>query len=164
MGTESNETDKNSLAAFSEMHNQNKKLKMPSFCINKRITEAVKLYTVHEKCSSGMKLFCLSGEAAWSWWLLLGASHSALRFACHRSGWRKNFKGRNNLCRWYFKLLFTAVLVQNCFSKSYFKIGNTLVKTFKLLSSVCCGLWGLWKLLLHEWWKKNHSIAGEAFV
>lgn len=57
---------------------------MPSFCINQRITEAVTLYTVHEKCSSSMKLFCLSGEAALSWWLLLGASHSALRFVCRR--------------------------------------------------------------------------------
>lgn len=29
---------------------------MPSFCINKRITEAVKLYKVHEKRFSSMKL------------------------------------------------------------------------------------------------------------
>lgn len=57
---------------------------MPSFCINKRIIEAVTLYTVHEKCSSNMKLFCLSGEAVLSWWLLLGASYSALRFVCRR--------------------------------------------------------------------------------
>lgn len=61
-----------------------KKLKMPSFCINKRITEAVTLYKVHEKCSSSMKLFCLSDKAVLSWWLLLGASHSALRFVCCR--------------------------------------------------------------------------------
>lgn len=57
---------------------------MPSFCINKRITEAVTLYKVHEKCSSSMKLFCLSDKAVLSWWLLLGASHSALRFVCCR--------------------------------------------------------------------------------
>lgn len=134
--------------------------KMPSFCINKRITEAVQPYMVHEKCFSSMKLFCLSGEAVLSWWLLLGASHSALRFACCRSGWRKNCKGRNHLCRWHFKLLFTAVLVQKCSSKCYFKIGKTIVEIFKLLSSVCCGLWGLWKLLLHEWWEKITPLQG----
>lgn len=34
------------------------------------------------------------------------------------------------------QMLFTAVLVQKCFSKCYFKIGSTIVKFFKLLSSV----------------------------
>lgn len=61
-----------------------KKLKMPSFCVNQRIPEAVTLYTVHEKCSSSMNHFCLSGETVLSWWLLLGASLSALRFVCCR--------------------------------------------------------------------------------
>lgn len=31
-----------------------------------------------------MKLICLSSEAVMSWWLLLGASYSALSFVCYR--------------------------------------------------------------------------------
>lgn len=154
---ESNKTDKNTVSQHSvKCIIRIKKLKMPSFCISKRITEAVKLYTVHEKCSSS---FCLSGEAVLSLWLLLGASHSALRFLCRRCCWRKKCKeiiyadDILNCC-------LTAVLVQKC----YFNIGNSIVEMFKLLSSVFRGLCGLWKLLLHEWGEKKHSIAGEAFV
>lgn len=137
-----------------------KELKMPSFCINKRITEAVKLCTVHEKCSSSMNLLP-------QWWgclvfvAFVGSFPLCTKVSVLQvSGWRKNCKGRNHLCRWHFKLLFAAVLVQICFSKCCFKIGNTIVEMLKLLSSVFRGVCGLWKLLLHEWGEEIPPLQG----
>lgn len=135
-----------------------KKIKMPSFCINNRITEAVTLYKVHEKCSSSVKLLP-------QWWgcLVLVAfvrSFPLCTEVCvlQVSGWRKKCKGRNHLCRWHFKLLFTAVLVQKCFSKCYFKIGNVQIAELTFQSSK--GLCGLLEAPTAWVTRKNHSIAG----